>query len=424
MCCLSKNNIFSFNSFLMASGLLVFSGCALVNPDVELPEHNLSKTGVSAATGAVIGAGLGTLVGSTTGNAGEGFVLGSLAGAATGGLIGRKFEEQEIHVDNQAEVITRQQRIIEKQRLDIEQMKIRMEDDSLVHRSQPSYGNQASYGNQGASTRFNDQFSKSSAPSSYSGARYYASQRVVTKVPEAPVYDDNARSKPYGVNRRHRAGVQKEVFGAGAVKTGFSNTEKNDTKVIAPSSSAILESSIPVHSEAQRGRLKSEVKNIEVPVIVDTPRPVLVETRKEKMQFVPIVESEKLEQRVVSSGSGASHNKPVVQEVRSEKKENVNKTGAKTSKPSMVVSKKSDPACQRAAQEAEKAEVASSAADRLFYFRRALRFCPSEAEYHVEISKVYSSIGRIDDAKYELAQALKISPGSSAAKSELERISN
>ena len=82
-----------------------------------------------------------------------------------------------------------------------------------------------------------------------------------------------------------------------------------------------------------------------------------------------------------------------------------------------------DQGCMKASQEAKKADNASSAADSLFYYRRALRFCPSEARYHVEIAKVYKSIGRQDDAKFELSQALKINADFNEAKSELSKLS-
>ena len=113
-----------------------------------------------------------------------------------------------------------------------------------------------------------------------------------------------------------------------------------------------------------------------------------------------------------------------------ELKEPVKSVEDKSAKPatteSEVASKtavvKDDPACAKAEEEARRASGSKSAADKLFYYRRALRVCPSEAKYHYEIGRVYSVIGRNEDAIYELRQALDLNPGMSEAKAELNKV--
>jgi tetratricopeptide (TPR) repeat protein len=80
--------------------------------------------------------------------------------------------------------------------------------------------------------------------------------------------------------------------------------------------------------------------------------------------------------------------------------------------------------CQGALKEAERGLHAGSDADRLFYLRRAARLCPSEPSYHVELGKLYSTIGKSDDAKYELRQAIDLDPNNQVARDELSIIEN
>lgn len=83
----------------------------------------------------------------------------------------------------------------------------------------------------------------------------------------------------------------------------------------------------------------------------------------------------------------------------------------------------SDGDCTKAAQEFSRAKSSVSDADRLFYLRRALRLCPSNASYHLEVGRIYNRLGRTEDADYEFRQALDLEPGNAEAKKELARLS-
>jgi Flp pilus assembly protein TadD len=80
-------------------------------------------TAVGAATGGVIGAGLGAIVGNQTGDAGSGLAIGAVAGAATGALIGNALQAQQESVRSQDEAIERQERMIAAQRTEITELR-------------------------------------------------------------------------------------------------------------------------------------------------------------------------------------------------------------------------------------------------------------------------------------------------------------
>ena len=75
--------------------------------------------------------------------------------------------------------------------------------------------------------------------------------------------------------------------------------------------------------------------------------------------------------------------------------------------------------CGDAENEVVRARSAASDTDKLFYYRRALRLCKSKPEYHVEIGRVYNSIGRKDEAEFEFSRALEIDPEHRDAQDEL-----
>jgi len=81
-----------------------------------------------------------------------------------------------------------------------------------------------------------------------------------------------------------------------------------------------------------------------------------------------------------------------------------------------------DPDCREAESEAVRARNARSDADRLFYLRRALRLCPAQASYHLEIGVVYASIGRTDDARFEFRETLDLDPGNPEAGIQLSKL--
>lgn len=90
-------------------------------------------TQVSAATGGVIGAGLGAIVGNQTGDAGSGLLVGAAAGAGTGALIGNALEAQEKTLATQDEAIERQEQRLRAQEAEIQELR-RMGQDQVTYR--------------------------------------------------------------------------------------------------------------------------------------------------------------------------------------------------------------------------------------------------------------------------------------------------
>lgn len=90
-------------------------------------------TGIGAATGGVIGAGLGAIVGNQTGDPGAGLVVGAVAGAGAGAAIGNAIEGQEQTIQAQNETLQRQDRTISAQKSEIQELR-RMSQDSVNFR--------------------------------------------------------------------------------------------------------------------------------------------------------------------------------------------------------------------------------------------------------------------------------------------------
>lgn len=86
-------------------------------------------TQMGAATGGVIGAGLGAIVGSQSGDAGTGLVIGAAAGAGTGAAVGNMIEGQQTAMRTQDEAIERQQRTLQAQKAELDELR-RMNPDS------------------------------------------------------------------------------------------------------------------------------------------------------------------------------------------------------------------------------------------------------------------------------------------------------
>ena len=80
--------------------------------------------------------------------------------------------------------------------------------------------------------------------------------------------------------------------------------------------------------------------------------------------------------------------------------------------------------CGKADSEAEKANSSKEPADKLFYLRRAIRLCPSNASYHTHLADEYAQLGRNEDAKASYEDALKLDPSLSDAKKGIASLSS
>ena len=79
--------------------------------------------------------------------------------------------------------------------------------------------------------------------------------------------------------------------------------------------------------------------------------------------------------------------------------------------------------CKEGDQEYALAKTKTESAEKLYHLRRALRVCPEQAVYHNAIGEIYLELQRIDDARFEFNEALRINPDFAEAKNNLNRIS-
>lgn len=80
--------------------------------------------------------------------------------------------------------------------------------------------------------------------------------------------------------------------------------------------------------------------------------------------------------------------------------------------------------CAQAKVEVESAKSTEVIADKLFYYRKALRLCPDSAEYHNGLGEVFLILNRKEDAIYEFKEALKINPSLDIAKKNINMVNN
>ncbi|MCO6431549.1 MAG: hypothetical protein J5J00_11870 [Deltaproteobacteria bacterium] len=261
-------------------------------------------TQIGAATGGVIGAGLGAIVGNQTGDPGSGLVIGAAAGAGTGALIANALEAQDENIRTQKEALERQERIIAAQRAEIEELR-RMNGDG----------------------------------SNLRGRLRHEMQR------------DQSRQLP-------------QAAPAAAVR--------------APT----------------QGSYSSRLFDRPAAAVVQPP-----EALKERPVTAAPPATAEIPTRVGMKGAPA----PAMQ-------------------PARVASGQATGECAQAETESLKARSAAEAADRLFHLRRAIRLCPSNADYHASLGEVYLTLNRREDAQFEFKEAIALNPGHEAARRNLQAL--
>jgi len=323
-------------------------------------------TGVSAATGGVIGAGLGAIIGSQTGDAGTGLAIGAVAGASTGALIGNAIEAQEATLRTQDEAIERQERTIAAQRTEIEQLR-RLERD----------------GEPGARGRLN------------SGA---VSGRGV------------GGRTPVGYAVMPRSGIRESTVAPQPAK----NSPPRAKTVPAQPAKRIEPTDMDVASTSVlKSALKSAPKSAPNPASVVAPVAQLpVEQELQERNVAPMREStlgvEPTDMTIgaVDEVAPPSVSAPAV--VGALQGATLEGTGGAQ--------------CADAAEEMTRAGVATDSADKLFHLRRALRLCPDNPHYHNRIGEIYVELGRTTDAEYEFREALRLDSTLTVATNNLKKL--
>jgi len=384
------------------------SGCGWIRQATgEEKPLGLSPTGLGAAAGAVVGSGVGAIIGSQSGNAGIGVAIGGLSGAALGGALGQQ-EERELHSKKEHNVGSdRQDELLKANQNRINEYK-RGSDLAGERR-----GALASPKNSPKS------FGKSSlvnTPSGYRGNPRAISLSEIVTTPDVVVPKvDIAVPKVVASTRLPVVRSNERIpakLGVESVKANIVKDEMGSvTRVVSKNSQVDL---VP---EAKKENL--EVKKV-LPTLVEQKLPAA-----KSLEPVVAPESEvnsaddsmkaEINKATTTNGivgvpvqAGKATDLPVAEEIKT-----TVITGSK------VVKSAPDDDCSRADQEYQRATTSISDADKLFYLRRALRLCSAKPNLHLATGRVYTKLGRIEDAEYEFRQVLDLEPNNSEASKEL-----
>lgn len=397
-----------------ASLFLNFGACSGIvdNLGLEgLSPSRLSTTGIGTVAGGALGAGVGAIIGSTTGDAGEGLLIGTGVGAIAGAAVGYELESQGEELAVHQATISRQQQEIQQQKLELEQIKGRSID-----------GNYTGQGYQ-VDPRYQD----------VSSNQIYNSDGTFS----IPAQNRSSRDV-YGNGQNLTTGYQENVVTSSAARTIQENDliARNVRSSLTPNSGITVRTVQPVLPAAKVIQAQPVVIEQEaVTRRVVTQKPVVNFAKNQRSSNEPIRVAKTYGMDVDKTISTRVEKTEIITPVANEgiitkKVETVVSTPVKqavtfpvntaASTKSQVASvSSSSGSCGDAESEVTRARGAASDTDKLFYYRRALRLCKSKPEYHVEIGRVYSSIGRREEAEFEFSRALEIDPEYRDAQDEL-----
>lgn len=361
-------------------------GCSKSDSGLEMPEHGLSTTGVGAAAGAAFGGGVGAIIGSATGNAGEGLAIGAAGGAVAGAAIGSQFEKHEMLIAEQQETLTRQEERISEQNREIQELKQGMGEQGVDQGiSDQEFSPPIDIEKPKQETNDHFEIPRQNAPSWKTDE-------------QSPGYGGHPQAKPWGEKysedrAKEREEMRKQVRARMGAPATVDRTSIVEEPLEVPASSPVS-AKLPPAAEQERASGLPPAKEL-----------------SSTEEIVP--EQTRLE----AEPQPASLPQP---DLPSGETQQVKAVGDDIKSPLATLPK--DANCADAEKEAVRARNATSDADKLFYFRRALRLCPKEPTYHVEMGKVYGEIGRIDDARFEFNKALELDPENQLAQDELSMI--
>lgn len=373
-----------FVSLAMTACLL--PGCSWIerNTSLDLPESKMSTAGASVATGAALGAGLGAIVGSTTGNAGEGLVLGTMAGAAAGGIIGTQLEQQEQALNQQKESLAQQGEVIAAQDREIQQLRASLSDRFP--------GNTPS--------RVGRNFSIEEYRGNPRAKSWNGGPRPRSATPRARLAEPSpSLAKPQSASTAPAKAPAAQVAAATPAPTARAVTQPLQPAEVAPVSKAASPTEakpIGVAALSATSELPPARKiGPDGAVIPAAPAPAPTVPAEPK-QAAAVAPAPQAPAAPTPAGPSVFASKPV----------DLNKVTAGAG-------------CDEAGGEWTRAQHATSEADKIFYLKRAIRLCPQNSQFRVEIGKLYASIGLTDEARSEYLQAIDLDPENELAQKQL-----
>lgn len=349
-------------------------------------------TSIGAATGGVIGAGLGAIVGNQTGNPGSGLVIGSVAGAGAGAAIGNALEAQQKSVRTQDEALERQQKMLAAQSAEIRELRNMPRDTDSALRG--AFNQEARISHEARAMRKSDSYLALSEDSSLSLSDQLnmgADISSATVKAKSSSYSDTSYNKSFS---QAETTVSKKSM---AIQPRYAELSKN------------TESLRGTESQPTTHKMTAPQPSIENKIVEERLESQDRDASQDKI-------SAALNERTIDVSNTQSA------QVKSES-ENLDpkKSEAKLIDDS-TDTKSSE--CQKGDSEAEKAESSKEPADKLFYLRRAIRLCPSNASLHKKLADEYGQLGRNEDAKASYEDALKLDPSMLEAKKGIAALSS
>ena len=334
-------------------------------------------TGMGAVAGGAIGAGLGAIVGSATGSPGAGLAIGAAGGAATGAVVGNALQAQEETGRTQDEALERQQQEVAAQRRELDDLE-RARDgggaQALPHQGSAGDGKTADnapmgYSYPGSTMRLDPA----------TRARYERSDETESQYQYRPVTKAEPIVSKTTTLSRHVTETEPAVAPVKKVTVA-----RADIPPPPPSESVKSDSDGVTERDLVAPQADAETTE---------EKPAAVTETKEVIPALP------------SDNSGA------------------NTSTARVAPPQApAAAPETSAECKQATDEVSKADSSSEVADKLFHYRRALRLCPDNAQYHVGLGNIYQSLNRKMDAEFEYREALRIDPNIEEAKKNLDSV--
>lgn len=389
----------------------VLSSCSWIRKSTGEDEPiGLSPTGLGAATGAVVGSGIGAIIGSQSGNAGIGVAIGGLSGAALGGALGQQ-EGRELSSKEERNIRSvKQEELLKANQNRINEFK-RGSDFANERRGSLASPSSFSRSSAKSSLRNSTRSSFINTPSGYRGS------------PRAVRFDDgDFDTKPEVVAPKKlvaRNVVPPRVDEVSLAKSKVVPARGSLTPTENPSSSKIISktSQVDLIPEVTSDKVAEEVTTASV--VKDNQLPGAKGLEPAVKVADDSIKSE-ISKATVHSNNGIIgvpvQPDKVIADPGTEEIKTTVITGSKVVKPS------SEDDCSRADLEYQRATTSISDADKLFYLRRALRLCSAKPNLHLATGRVYSKLGRVEDAEYEFRQVLDLEPSNAEAAKELANV--
>jgi hypothetical protein len=399
-------------------------------------------TVLGGVAGATLGAGLGAIIGNQIGDPGSGVAIGGIAGGLAGTMVANEMESSNRKLALQEEMTRRQRETLNSQQKALSELRALDDDGSgeiTKYKSRQSllpdtWSRSASYKGSPSSTRSASNSQSSSASVGFSSASSVGAAEYSR--PDKSLFSDSG-----------------DEIKASQVVAPVQKAEKNS--VSRPSSifSPVNSEKIDVIPDTQEESQKKQEEDALAKEKVDNKASPVISKKKVAPPYEPPKDKSTAFSSSAFSSSDSSSSSSVKEAVSGEAATEISDslvpnvdefssksyvtTGqnssndpqakavaelgikAKDDKPGNTKEVEKSIECKNAEIEANKSAQATEVPDKLFHLRRALRLCPSDPQYHYGLGKVYSTVGRTDDARYEFQEALKVDPKFAPALKEI-----